>query len=550
MKKYVCAAIGNCVHIGGAANFLRLAEEEGNSTEFLGAAVSINRLIDYILEEKPDVVGVGYRLTPDSVKPLLNELEDFINEYKLENIEWIFGGTKAVAEIAKEYKFFCKIFDGTEDLSEVIDYLRGRNLKEIINNKSQSIIERIESNHPYPVIRHHFGLPSLEETYEGIKKIAEAKVLDVISIGPDQNAQENFFTPENMNCELDGAGGVPLRKAEDFEKLYLSAQRGNYPLLRCYSGTKDVFKFAQLLKDKINNAWCAVPLTWYNVLDGRGKREVLTSIGEGQRLMKWHADRNIPVEVNESHQWSLRDAHDTIGVTMAYLAAYNAKKMGVKNYISQYMFNVPAGMHHKMDLAKMLAKVELIESLENENFKVFREVRAGLASLSTDLDIAKGQLAASTYLSMSLKPHIVHVVGFCEADHAAKAEDVIESCKIVKGVIKSILPGMVDMKQDKEVQERKNELIKEAKYLLNTIKSLYNESEDPWSDPYVIADAIKSGIIDAPHLRGNKSAKGTVNTRIIDGKCLAYSINLGRAISEKERLLELLDFPKNENHTA
>ncbi len=544
MKKYVGAAIGNCVHVGGAVNFLRLAEEEGNFTEFLGAAVSIEKLINYILETSPDVVTIGYRLTPDSVKPLLNELEKYICDYKLENIEWIFGGTKPVAEIAKEYKFFLKIFDGTEDLDEVIAYLRGNNLKDTVMDEPQNIIERIKSKYPYPVIRHHFGLPSLEETNEGIKKIAEARVLDVISIGPDQNTQENFFTPEKMNHDLDGAGGVPLRKTEDFEKLYLSAQRGNRPLLRCYSGTADIFRTAELLKNTINNAWCAVPLCWYNVLDGRGKRPLDVSIREGQELMRWHAERNIPIEVNESHHWSLRDAHDTIGVAMAYLAAYNAKKMGVKNYISQYMFNVPACIHHRMDLAKILAKAELIESLEDEKFKVFREVRAGLASLSTDLDVAKGQLAASTYLAMNLKPHIVHVVGFSEADHAAKPEDVIESCKIVRGVIRSTLYGMADMKQDTVVQDRKNELIEEAKFLLNTIKSLYVESEDPWSDPVVISEIIKEGIIDAPHLRGNKNAKGTLETRIIDGKCMAYSRILGRAVSERERLSELLDLKK------
>ena len=541
MKKYIGAAIGNCVHVGGAVNFLRLAEEEGHSTEFLGAAVSIKKLISYILEKKPDVVSIGFRLTPDLVKPLLNELEKYIYDYKLENIEWIFGGTKPVAEFAKEYKFFSKIFDGTEDLDEVIGYLRGNNLKGADLNESQYIIERIESKYPYPVIRHHFGLPSLEETYEGIKKIAAAKVLDVISIGPDQNTQENFFTPEKMNSDMDGAGGVPLRKTEDFKKLHLCAQRGNYPLLRCYSGTAEIFKTAELLKNTINNAWCAVPLCWYNVLDGRGKRPLATSIREGQELMKWHAQRNIPIEVNEGHHWSLRDAHDTIGVVMAYLAAYNAKKMGVKNYISQYMFNVPACIHHRMDLAKMLAKVELIESLEDENFKVFRQVRAGLASLSTDLDVAKGQLAASTYLAMSLNPHIVHVVGFSEADHAAKPEDVIESCKIVRGVIRSTLYGMTDMKQDTVVQDRKNELIEEANFLLNTIKSLYVESKDPLSDPLVIADIIQKGIIDAPHLRGNKNAMGTLETRIIDGKCMAYSKKLGRTVSEKERLSELLD---------
>lgn len=291
-------------------------------------------------------------------------------------------------------------------------------------------------------------------------------------------------------------------------------------------------------------------MCWYNVLDGRGTREVFDSITEGQLLMKWHGDRDIPIEVNESHHWSLRDAHDTIGVAMAFLAAYNAKKMGVKHYIAQYMFNVPPSMHHKMDLAKMLAKIELIESLENEDFKVFRQVRAGLASLSTDLDVAKGQLAASTYLATSVKPHIVHVVGFSEADHAARPEDVIESCKIVRGVIRSTLHGMADMTQDKSVIDRKNELISEAKVLLNTLRNLYPESYDSWSDPAVLTDVIKRGIIDAPHLRGNPSAKGTLETRIIDGKCLAYSKKLGRPISESERLSELLDVENSNIATA
>lgn len=310
--------------------------------------------------------------------------------------------------------------------------------------------------------------------------------------------------------------------------------------MRCYSGTADVFRFAEMLRRTINNAWCAVPLCWYNVLDGRGTRPVRESIEEGQRLMALHAGWGIPIEVNEAHHWSLRDAHDTIGVAMAFLAAYNAKKIGVREYIAQYMFNVPPAMYHKMDLAKMLAKVELIESLEDNGFKTYRQVRAGLASLSADLDVAKGQLAASTYTAMAIKPHIVHVVGFSEADHAAEAEDVIESTKIVRGVIRSTLGGMADMSRDGEVEQRKNELIAEANCLLNTIKALYPESEDPWSDPIVLEDIIKRGIIDAPHLRGNPSAKGTLETRIIEGKCMAYSKELGRALAEEERIDELL----------
>ena len=62
------------------------------------------------------------------------------------------------------------------------------------------------------MLRHHFGLPDLEKTVEGVKEISQSKVLDVISLGPDQNAQQFFFSPERMKAEFDGAGGVPIRR--------------------------------------------------------------------------------------------------------------------------------------------------------------------------------------------------------------------------------------------------------------------------------------------------------------------------------------------------
>ncbi len=97
-----------------------------------------------------------------------------------------------------------------------------------------------------------------------------------------------------------------VRSPEDFRALYEASRCGNYPLLRCYSGTRDVFKMAELLYETIDNAWAAIPLCWYNVLDGRGPRGVEESITEAQKLMKWHAERGIPVEMNEAHHWSLR----------------------------------------------------------------------------------------------------------------------------------------------------------------------------------------------------------------------------------------------------
>lgn len=539
MKKVIAASIGNCVHVAGIMNFLYLAEHERYATRFLGAAVSIDKLLEAVKEEKPDYVGVSYRLTPEPLKKVLVELKEKITKLGLKDIKWIFGGTEPTAEVAKESGIFSFIFDGTQDPDEVIGFLKGKTFTKS-DDYPQDLISRIWSKYPYPVLRHHIGLPTLEETIAAIEEVAESKVLDVISVAPDQNAQEHFFEQEKMDRRLDGAGGVPLRSREDFEALYKASRRGNYPILRCYSGTKNLIPFAELLAETIKNAWCAVPLYWYSVLDRRGPRSVEEAIRENQQVMKWHGERNIPVEVNESHHWSLRDAHDTIGVVTAFLAAYNAKKMGVKDYVAQYMFNVPPSISPAMDLAKMLAKIELIEGLQDENFTVYRQARAGIASLPVDLNQAKGQLAASCHLAMAIKPHIYHVVGYCEAHHAATAQDIIESCKIVRGVIRNVMLGAVDITQDPKVQERKNQLIEEAQVTLEAIKSLGSDVDDPLADPAILAKAVKMGILDAPHLRGNEAACGKLVTRLVDGALYAYDEKENRIISEKERIDRIL----------
>ncbi|MBE0068618.1 cobalamin B12-binding domain-containing protein [Thermoanaerobacterium thermosaccharolyticum] len=540
MKRLIIAAsIENDVHVAGVYKFLRLAESEGFDIQFLGPATPIDKLVEIIRLRKPDIVGISYRLTPDSLKSILDVLKSRIKEYNLNGIRWIFGGTEPNCIVAKESGIFEEVFDGTSGDEFTISYLKGQKVLADEVEYGQDIVDRIERNYPYPIIRHHFGLPSYDDTLEGVKRIAEEKVLDVISIAPDQNTQEHFFD-KKYNKALDGAGGVPIRTEEEFKKLYDESRRGNYPLLRCYSGTNDVFKMAKILKDTINNAWAAIPLCWYNVLDGRGPRQVEESIRENQKLMKWHADRNIPVEVNEAHHWGLRDAHDAIYVAASYLAAYNAKKMGVKNYIAQFMFNVPPTTSPKMDLAKMLASIELVESLQDDNFRVFRQARAGLASMPQDLFEAKGQLASSAYLSMAIKPHIYHVVGFCEAHHAATPDDIIESVKIVKAVIKNTLSGMFDFTQDLDVLKRKEELVNDAMVIINAIKELNTLCSDPLSDPHTLSLAIKLGILDAPHLKGNKSASGSLQTKVINGACYAFDYENNRVIEEEERVFNII----------
>jgi tetrahydromethanopterin S-methyltransferase subunit B len=212
----------------------------------------------------------------------------------------------------------------------------------------------------------------------------------------------------------------------------------------------------------------------------------------------------------------------------------------VRVYISQYMFNTPRETSFTMDLAKMMAKVELIESLHDDSFRTLRQTRTGLYSYPTDFDKGKGQLASSTLLQMQLNPHIVHVVAYCEADHAAKPEDIIESVKIASKVMENCLYGCPDMKLDREVKERKEELVRDAKLIIEKIKKLDKDNKyiDPLVSPVVISRAIKKGVLDAPHLCGVKAAKGTIRTMFFDGKNLAVDENF-KPISEKDRLSKI-----------
>ncbi len=536
--KIVGGAVENCVHVAGILSFLGIAKSLGYETIFLGPATPIDRLLGAAVETKADIIAISYRLTPSVAREIFKKVEEKIPQYGLENRKFIFGGTPAVAKVAMEFKFFDKVFS-TEGQREVIKYLKGTDEKHTFQIPAQDLISRIKEADPYPLIRHHFGLSSLDETIKGIEKISDSQTVDVISLAPDQNTQQFFFEPDKMNKSLDGAGGVPIRSEKDFEMLYAATRMGNYPLMRAYSGTSHLIEMAELLQKTINNAWAAVPLSWYNELDGRSDRKFIEAVKENMEAIKWHAQRGIPVEINEPHQWGLRNAHDVIFVTMGYLAAYIAKKLGVKNYIAQYMFNTPSGLSPKMDISKMLATKEMINSLVSKDFNVITEVRAGLMAFPADLDEAKGQLAFSTVESMVIKPQIVHVVAFTEADHAANADDVIESAKIARKVIEESLKGLPDVQNDPEIIERIKILKSDAEYLLDAMKKL-SKSQDPFLDPRTYDAAVKMGYLDTPNFIGSKIGRGLVSTAIINGACEVVNPKTGDVIREKERIESLL----------
>jgi len=202
------------------------------------------------------------------------------------------------------------------------------------------------------------------------------------------------------------------------------------------------------------------------------------------------------------------------------------------------MFNSPPGLSDAMDLAKMLAILEMIDPLKGTDFRIWKQTRIGLLSQPLDPDAARGHLAASTYLQMALKPHIYHIVGHTEAHHAATADDIIEASKIVRRAITNAL-GAPDMTKAPEVQERKQILIAEANTLLEHIRLIASPGlEDPWADPGTLAKSVTLGLMDAPQLRNNKFGRGQVRTRIVNGASVEVGEN-GAPLSLRDRISRL-----------
>ncbi|NMC54466.1 MAG: cobalamin B12-binding domain-containing protein, partial [Chloroflexi bacterium] len=435
-KTVIAAALGECVHVAGISKFLSLAENAGWRTVFLGPAVPIEKVIEAAIQEKADLVGVSYRLTPETGERLLGEFAEAADELHSAGVRFAFGGTPPIVAKARRLGFFEQVFDGSEPVEAVVAYLKGYTGGGTAEQiPPQTTVERMKWKSPFPLLRHHFGLPTMQDTLKGIAKIANAKVLDVISLGIDQDAQENFFHPERQDPRRKGAGGVPVRSPEDYTQLYQASRSGNYPLLRTYSGTDDFIALAEMYIETIRLAWCAIPLFWFNQMDGRGPWDLEGSIREHQKVMAWYGQRNVPVELNEPHHWGMRDAPDVVFVVSAYLSAYNARAFGVKDYIAQFMFNSPPGHSDAMDLAKMLAILRMIAPLAGPDFRIWKQTRTGLLSYPLEPAAARAHLATSVYLQMALQPDIVHVVGFTEADHAATADDVIESCQLARRAI-------------------------------------------------------------------------------------------------------------------
>jgi hypothetical protein len=103
-----------------------------------------------------------------------------------------------------------------------------------------------------------------------------------------------------------------------------------------------------------------------------------------------------------------------------------------------------------------------------------------------------------------ISPSMIHLVSYCEADHAATAEDVIESSMLVRRAVRLFKENEPDLKKYLEypiVLQRKDHLLEEAHYVLARIAALSSGDDGlckTLSNPDALHQALKNQIMTAP----------------------------------------------------
>jgi hypothetical protein len=512
-RRVMVGAIGACVHNLGVEGFADWMEDKeiGYVSVKLGPAVPIPEVINKIREARPEVVGISMRLGDLHIDKLIGEFIELASRYDLHprdsGIRYAFSGLRPAANVVRamtgvplesdeftpeeerhfdleavaeayaereEFKdFFQLVADDYITMDELEDFAQRRiqQRRELAVEWSDFLVERIKQVREAenrPIIRAHIGIAAetIEPTIVAIEKLADAHAFEIVSLAPDQPSQEMLAKfirgEEDPDKYLRGQGGAPIRTVEDLDRLKAASQRGNYPLTRIYTGTDELVELAHLWEEHLNIAFPAVPIFYYNELDGRGPISIRDGFDEHFRTIEWWAEQGKPLEINDPHQWGLRYASDDMQVVDHVLCAVIALKKGIEHYVMQMMFELPPEISALDDLAKMKAAYELAEPLTRHfDFNIIKQTRSGLPSFPPNLNQAKGHLAFGVYTQLYMEPDILHVVTHSEAHHEASAEDIIESCEIVKQVCWDFAKGHVPQIWDEPIIKRR---IKELKY--------------------------------------------------------------------------------------
>lgn len=427
-----------------------------------------------------------------------------------------------------------------------------------------SYVRRIEES-DLPLLRSHYGVPAptIQPTVEGIERLAAARVLDEVSLGSSDLSQRFFGHPEAFEGRKND-GGVPYRTFEDLVALAGAARRGNFPGVKPYAHVVDLVPFVEtcLRAGMLRGAHQAVPLFWFNELDGRGPHTVAESLREHQATVRALAAHGLPVEMNDPNHWSSRWAHDTIIAVDYALITAVMLQAGVRDLVLQLQFQKPRETGDYADLAKMTASLELAGELlpPGGAHRIWREVRTGIDSFDPDLGVARHQLARATLLQLYVEPSIIHLVSYCEAIHVAGDEDIVDSSRLVRRAVRVFRrhrDALREALDTGEVRERRAHLVAEARVLLRAIAELAPGGPVPektplrtlgprLADPEALHQALSRGLLAAPGIfhPGYPAARGVATGVLAHGGLDALDPETAQPLREAHRLARLRDLPQ------
>jgi hypothetical protein len=377
--------------------------------------------------------------------------------------------------------------------------------------KSDKLVDRIDfakNKMNLPLTRVHVGPYKSDLSRESLinlfidwlSELVESKVLDIVSIGTSQLTQEDFAG--NWGNRLNG-GGVPIHNEDEYQRIWLNSRP---LLLRAYSATRNVSNLAKIHESSINIAWHALSFWWFNRLDERGPNGLLDSLREHFEATSFISTTNKPLEANVSHHFSFRGSDDNTYILSSLLCAKAAKSFGVKTFIVQNMLNTPRQTSFLNDIAKSRALLSLIKELEDHDFKVIFQPRAGLDYLSSDYEEAKMQLVKDSMLMDDVdpfnenSPEVIHVVSYSEGQKLSDPKVIIDSIKLSKHSISEYRKHKVKsakINQFKlQIDTMTNSYIRDVKLLLSSIEK---NIENTYS-PEGFYKIFKAGYLPVPRL--------------------------------------------------
>jgi len=554
---------------------------------------SIILLRDWIHSNRITRLGLSYRLDPEQATFVFGCLYHQLasnrllgtNKYQIRTL--YFAGLPAACEtIQKEYGGNVPVFCGDETPHETLTKLGvpshripititkqseydnslmnfGRTLVEDgaytkilpedrsgypeFGTHTDHLIKRIDyakSKRQSPLMRVHVGpyqpdrILAIEQFIGWLHELAGARLLDIVSIGTSQLTQERFAQKWG---DLPNGGGVPIQTESEYVRIWEAARP---MLVRTYAGTSQISRLARIHEKTLNIAWHALSFWWFSRIDGRGPNSVYDNLKDHFDTLDYIASTAKPFEPNIPHHFSFRGGDDVTYVLSAYLAAKAAKLKGVRYFVLQNMLNTPKYTLGIQDLAKSRALLMLVKELQDEDFRVIYQPRAGLDLFSPDIQKAKAQLAAVSALMDDVEPDsasspdVIHVVSFSEASHLADPMVINESIQIVREALRSYRhlrnSGQVpNTASDPEVIYRTQKIISDVR---DVVRCIEQSIPNPYT-PEGLYCVFAAGFLVAPYLwecRDEFSNAVSWTTDIVDGGVAVVDQN-GNPITALDR---------------